>query len=55
MLSKIKFEEEWDEICPIFRQIDHYKTYEQIARGVLVEICDTVYLLTASHVWNFEQ
>ncbi len=31
MLSKIRFEEEWDEMCPIFRKIDHYKVFEYIS------------------------
>ncbi len=56
MLSKIKFHEEWDEICPIFRKINNYKEYEQIGTGVLINILDNVYLFTAAHVidWIYE-
>lgn len=50
MLSKIKFENQWNELCPIFGRTNDYKTYEQIGTGVLLEIWDSVYLLTASHI-----
>lgn len=44
----IKFEDEWDELCPIF--IFNKEDIEQIATGVLIDIWDNTYLLTASHV-----
>ena len=53
MLSKIKFKDEWDELCPIYRKIDSYKTFEQIGTGILIYMLDSVFLLTASHVIDF--
>jgi hypothetical protein len=53
MLSKIKFKDEWDELCPIYRKIDSYKTFEQIGTGILIDMLDSVFLLTASHVIDF--
>lgn len=44
----IKFKDEWDELCPIF--IFNQEEIEQIATGVLIEIWNNTYLLTASHV-----
>lgn len=44
----IKFKDEWDELCPIF--IYNQENIEQIAIGVLIDIWNNIYLLTASHV-----
>ena len=44
MLSKIKFDSEWDELCPIFRKVDNYKAFEQIGTGVLIDIWDNILL-----------
>jgi len=47
-LGIIKFKDEWDELCPIF--IYNQDSIEQIATGVLIDIWNNIYLLTASHV-----
>jgi hypothetical protein len=47
-LGIVKFQDEWDELCPIFIYNQEY--IEQIATGVLIDIWDNTYLLTASHV-----
>ena len=47
-MINIKFEYEWNEICPIF--FDNEKVFEQIGTGVLINILENVYLLTASHI-----
>lgn len=53
MLSKIKFDKEWNEMCPIFKKKDTYKEYEHIGTGVLIDIFDGTYLFTAAHVIDF--
>lgn len=47
-MSIIEFQNEWDELCPIF--IYNEENIEQIATGVLIDIWNNTYLLTASHV-----
>ena len=44
----IKFQDEWDELCSIF--IYNENDIEQIGTGVLIDIWNNTYLLTASHV-----
>lgn len=47
-MNNIQFDGEWDELCPIF--FSDEDVFEQIGTGVLINIFDNVYLLTASHV-----
>ena len=47
-MNNIRFEDEWDEMCPIYFKNEN--TFEQIGTGVLINIFENVYLLTASHV-----
>jgi hypothetical protein len=47
-LGIVKFKDEWDELCPIF--IYNNKNIEQVGTGVLIDIWENTYLLTASHV-----
>ena len=47
-MNNIQIDGEWDELCPIF--FSDEDVFEQIGTGVLINIFDTVYLLTASHV-----
>jgi len=47
-VNNIQIDGEWDELCPIF--FSDEDVFEQIGTGVLINIFDTVYLLTASHV-----
>lgn len=44
----ITFKEEWDELCPIY--IEDEDMFEQIGTGVLINIFNNIYLLTASYV-----
>jgi hypothetical protein len=46
--KKIEFKEEWDELCPIY--LEDIGIFEQIGTGVLIDIFDNIYLLTAAHV-----
>ncbi len=47
-MEKIKFEEEWNELCPIYLENDN--NFFQIGTGVLIDIFDSIYLLTAAHI-----
>lgn len=47
-MNNIRFEDEWDEMCPIY--LDNEGIFEQIGTGVLINIFENIYLLTASHV-----
>lgn len=48
-MGKLKFKDIlWDELCPIYVEIDN--KLEKIATGVLLNIFDNIFLLTASHV-----
>ena len=50
-MKKIEFKDEWDELCPIyFRYVD---TFKQVGTGVLINIFDNIYLVTASHVIDY--
>ena len=48
-MISLKFKDEsWDELCPIFLQDN--ENFIQIGTGVLINIFEKVYLLTAAHV-----
>lgn len=38
----------WDELCPVYVEVN--ENFEKIATGVLLNIFDNIFLLTASHV-----
>ena len=42
--------QQFDALCPIFLSHNLKNSYEQIATGVLIEISDITFLLTAAHV-----
>ena len=44
----MKFKEEWDELCAIY--CDDEDRFEQIGTGVFLNLCNNIYLFTASHV-----
>lgn len=46
--KKIEFKEEWDELCPIY--LEDENIFKQVGTGVLLNIFNNTYLLTASHV-----
>ncbi len=48
MISPRFKDESWDELCPIFLEDD--ETFIQIGTGVLINIFNSTYLLTAAHV-----
>jgi len=48
----ITFQDEWDEMCPIFIEDDG--SYEHIGTGVLINIWGNTYLLTAAHIIDFK-
>jgi len=50
-MEKIIFKDDWDEMCPLF--IKKENKYEHVGTGVLLNIWDSTYLLTASHVIDF--
>jgi len=50
-MEKITFKDNWDEMCPLF--IKKENKYEHVGTGVLLNIWDNTYLLTASHVIDF--
>jgi len=50
-MEKITFKDNWDEMCPLF--IRGENKYEHVGTGVLLNIWDNTYLLTASHVIDF--
>lgn len=48
-MAKLKFKDKiWNELCPIYVEVDD--DYEKIATGVLLNIFNNIFLLTASHV-----
>jgi hypothetical protein len=48
-MARLKFKDIlWDELCPIY--VETHNNFEKIATGVLLNIYDNVFLLTASHV-----
>lgn len=47
-IPKIKFDGEWDELCPIF--FEYNNSFEQIGTGTLIRIEKNILLLTAAHV-----
>jgi len=48
-MARLKFKDIlWDELCPIY--VETADDFEKIATGVLVNVFDNVFLLTASHV-----
>ena len=50
-MEKIIFKDDWDEMCPLF--VKKEDMYEHVGTGVLLNIWDNTYLLTASHVIDF--
>ena len=50
-MEKVKFKDEWEEMCPIFIKEENH--YEHIGTGVLLNIWNKTYLLTVAHIIDF--
>lgn len=48
-MARLRFKDmTWDELCPIYVEVDD--KFEKIATGVLINVFNNIFLLTASHV-----